>query len=236
MAQFHSLENWIIYIGTMRNRNGLIRERREAFRDARLIVIASEGKDTERIYFKALAKEYTNPRVHIHILERCEDEQNNSSPAHVLQQLNDYKGQYALEADDELWLVVDKDHWTEAMLSHVDTACTQDNYMHIALSNPCFELWLLLHFVDATLLTSEEQQLWMKNRKKSKNANPYLKVRLRQEMGSYHEADYDVQMLITRVEEAIARAKTLDINPADRWPQSLGTRVYLLAESVMNRK
>lgn len=38
-----------------------MRERREAFRDARLIVIASEGKDTERIYFKALAKEYTTP-------------------------------------------------------------------------------------------------------------------------------------------------------------------------------
>ena len=42
-----------------------MRERQEAFRDARLIVIASEGKDTERIYFKALAKEYTNPRVHV---------------------------------------------------------------------------------------------------------------------------------------------------------------------------
>ena len=30
-------------------------ERQEAFRDARLIVIASEGKDTERIYFKAFS-------------------------------------------------------------------------------------------------------------------------------------------------------------------------------------
>ena len=38
------------------------------------------------------------------------------------------------------------------------------------------------------------------------------------------------------VEEAIERAKALDKNPADRWPQTLGTRVYLLAESVMNRK
>ena len=61
----------------MRSRNSLMRERREAYRDARLIVIASEGKDTERIYFKALAKEYTNPRVHVHILERSVDEQNN---------------------------------------------------------------------------------------------------------------------------------------------------------------
>ena len=219
----------------MRSRNSLMRQRREAFRDARLIVIASEGKDTERIYFKALAKEYTNPRVHVHILERSEDEQNNSSPEHVLKQLNDYKGHYELESDDELWLVVDRDRWTEAMLSRVATECAQDNFMHVALSNPCIELWLLLHLVDATLLTPEEEQLWMENRRKSKNADPYLKVRLRQEMGSYHESSYDAKMLIEHVDVAIARAEALDKNPADRWPQTLGTRVYLLAESVMNR-
>lgn len=219
----------------MRNRNSLIRERREAFRDARLIVIASEGKDTERIYFKALAKEYTNPRVHVHILKRSEDEKNNSSPEHVLEQLNEYKCQYELEADDELWLVTDKDHWTEAMLSRVATECMQDVSMHMALSNPCFELWLLLHLVDVSSLTPEEQRLWMENRRKSKSGNPYLKVLLRQKMGSYHESAYDVLTLIQHVEVAIERARLLDKNPADRWPQTLGTRVYLLAESVMNR-
>lgn len=219
----------------MRNRNSLIRERREAFRDARLIVIASEGKDTERIYFKALAKEYTNPRVHVHILKRSEDEKNNSSPEHVLEQLNEYKCQYELEADDELWLVTDKGHWTEAMLSRVATECMQDVSMHMALSNPCFELWLLLHLVDVSSLTPEEQLLWMENRRKSKSSNPYLKVLLRQKMGSYHESAYDVLTLIQHVEVAIERARLLDKNPADRWPQTLGTRVYLLAESVMNR-
>lgn len=219
----------------MRNRNSLIRERREAFRDARLIVIASEGKDTERIYFKALAKEYTNPRVHVHILKRSEDEKNNSSPEHVLEQLNEYKCQYELEADDELWLVTDKDHWTEAMLSRVATECMQDVSMHMALSNPCFELWLLLHLVDVASLTPEEQRLWIENRRKSKSSNPYLKVLLRQKMGSYHESAYDVLTLIVHVEVAIERARLLDKNPADRWPQTLGTRVYLLAESVMNR-
>ncbi len=219
----------------MRNRNSLIRERREAFRDARLIVIASEGKDTERIYFKTLAQEYSNPRVHVHILERCENEQNNSSPEHVLKQLNDYKRQYELESDDELWLVIDRDRWTDAMLSHVAKECVQDDYLHVALSNPCFELWLLLHLVNATLLTQDEQRQWMENRRKSKNVDPYLKTRLRQEMGSYHESSYDAQMLVEHVEDAIERAKTLDENPTDRWPQTLGTRVYLLAESVMNK-
>lgn len=219
----------------MRNRNSLIRVRREAFRDARLIVIASEGKDTERIYFNALAKEYTNPRVHVHILERNENELNNSSPEHVLKQLNDYKEQYALESDDELWLVIDRDRWTEAMLSHVAAECAQDNYIHMALSNPCIELWLLLHLVDVALLSPEEQDLWMENRRRSKNADPYLKVRLRHEIGSYHESAYDAQLLIQYVDKAIEQAKKLDKNPADRWPQTLGTRVYLLAESVMNR-
>ena len=54
--------NCLIFIGEMRSRNSF--ERGEAFRDARLVVIASEGKDTERIYFNALAREYANPRVH----------------------------------------------------------------------------------------------------------------------------------------------------------------------------
>lgn len=212
------------------------RERREAFRDARLIVIASEGKDTERIYFTALAKEYTNPRVHVHILERSENEQNNSSPEHVLKQLNDYKSQYELEADDELWLVVDRDQWEDKMLSRVATECALEVSMHMALSNPCFELWLLLHLEDAASLTPEEHILWMENRRKSKNADPYLKVRLRQKMGTYHESSYDALTLIAHIEDAIERARALDKTPTDRWPQTLGTRVYLLAESVMNRK
>mgnify|MGYP004662359227 FL=1 len=212
-----------------------MRERREAFRDARLIVIATEGKDTERIYFTALAKEYTNPRVHVHILERSENEQNNSSPEHVLKQLNDYKSKYELEADDELWLVVDKDQWKDKMLSRVATECALEVSMHMALSNPCFELWLLLHLEDAASLTPEEHILWMENRRKSKNADPYLKVRLRQKMGTYHESYYDAMTLIAHIEDAIKRARALDKTPTDRWPQTLGTRVYLLAESVMNR-
>lgn len=210
-----------------------MRERREAFRDARLVVVASEGKDTERIYFKALAKEYANPRVHVHVLERSEDEKNNSSPEHVLKQLNDYKTQYALEADDELWLVVDKDSWTDGMLSRVAAVCAKDAAMNMALSNPCFELWLLLHLEDATSLTPEEYKMWLENRRKSKNADPYLKVRLRQKLGSYHESSYDAPALVVNVETAIERARRLDKGPDDRWPQTLGTRVYLLAESVV---
>lgn len=219
----------------MRNRESLIRERPEAFRDTRLVVIASEGKCTEGIYFKTLAIEYANPRVHVHILERCEEEKNNSCPEYVLKQLNDYKGQYDLESEDELWLVIDRDRWKEAMLSRVTKECSQKDYLHVAMSNPCFELWLLLHLIDATMLTPDEQQKWFENRRKSKTADPYLKVRLREELGSYQESEYNALKLIKNIDIAIERTKSLDKNLLDRWPQTLGTRVYLLAESVMNQ-
>ena len=128
----------------MRSRSSLIRERREAFRDARLIVIASEGKDTEKIYFRALAKEFSNPRVHVHILERSLEEENSSSPEHVLKQLNEYKQTYDLESDDELWLVIDKDRWTDAMLSYVATSCSQDGFMNLLMTHrSSYNMWMM---------------------------------------------------------------------------------------------
>ena len=140
-----------------------------------------------------------------------------------------------MESEDELWLVIDRDRWKEAMLSRVTKECSQKDYLHVAMSNPCFELWLLLHLIDATMLTPDEQQKWFENRRKSKTADPYLKVRLREELGSYQESEYNVLKLIENIDIAIERAKSLDKNLLDRWPQTLGTRVYLLAESVMNQ-
>lgn len=37
-------------------------------------------------------------------------------------------------------------------------------------------------------------------------------------MGAYHESAYDAEMLIENVEEAIMRAKLLDVHKEDRWP------------------
>ena len=55
-------------------------------------------------------------------------------------------------------------------------------------------------------------------------------------MGHYQESDYDATKLLETIDLAIDRAIQLDTVPTDRWPQSIGTRVYLLAKSIMNRK
>ena len=52
-------------------------------------------------------------------------------------------------------------------------------------------------------------------------------------MGSYRESKYEAATLLPNIEDAIARASKLDIKPDDRWPQTVGTRVYLLVNSIL---
>ena len=59
------------------------------------------------------------------------------------------------------------------------------------------------------------------------------KKRLRSLMGSYRESKYEAATLFPNIEDAIARASKLDIKPDDRWPQTVGTRVYLLVNSIL---
>ena len=61
--------------------------------------------------------------------------------------------------NDELCLVIDRDKqsWTEATISEVAQFCHAKQYI-LALSNPCFELWLLIHHYDVMLLSEDEKK------------------------------------------------------------------------------
>lgn len=209
--------------------------RKEASLDSKLIIIAAEGEFTEKIYFEALRKHARNSRVHIKILERDEENKHNSSPEYVLEQLMQYKTENPIEQDDELWLVIDRDRWTIKSISAVAQRCVQDPSYHLALSNPCFELWLILHIVDVSLESEEEKIKIQKNRREKKNTDPYLKRKLRALLGSYSESNYDADQLVIQVAEAIMRAEALEKNKNARWPQGLGTHVYKLTKSIMNQ-
>ena len=206
--------------------------RPEGKKSARLIVIASEGKDTESIYFDAVKENLCASNVHMEVLRR---DSGNSSPEHVHRQLNDFMKEYSIEDDDELWMVIDRDRWPEAMLSRVAQLCSQNEQLHFCLSNPCFELWLLLHLEDVESFSEEEKRLLAENRKPGKSGDTWLKRRVRSAMGIYHESNYDTGLLIPLIPTAMERAICLDTNPADRWPQSIGTRVYRLINSITDR-
>lgn len=207
------------------------RTRISGIRSPKLIIIASEGTNTERIYFEDMAspKYYRNSRVHVEVLEH---DNTASSPAHILLSLDDFKKKYrlSLHRDDELWLVIDRDKWTLKELSSVASACQQKCHF-LAVSNPCFELWLLLHIKSLDDYNVSGRDSIAKNRHIS-SKRTFLEGELIKLLGSYNKDNPDTSKFLPFIDLAISRARDLDTKPTDRWPNSLGTRVYLLVESI----
>lgn len=210
----------------MRKRKDFVRL--EGVRSARLVVIASEGRCTESIYFSAVKDKLRALNVHVEILSR---DTNESSPESVHAQITDFMRQYNIEDDDELWIVIDRDRWHERMLSQVAQLCAQNPHLNFCMSNPCFELWLLLHLEDVRKYDEPTTTALIANRKSSSGLT-WLKRRMRDLLGSYSESNYEVSRLLPNVSSAMEIARKLDVNPSDRWPQTIGTRVYQLMGSI----
>lgn len=206
-------------------------QRIEGVKSSRLIVIAAEGRATENIYFEAMRQELCATNVQLVVLNREDD---NSNPANVHRQIKDFMDEYNILDDDQLWIVIDRDDWKEKMLADIAQLCQQNSNLRFSMSNPCFELWLILHLEDIEDYSEEDKKNLFENPRLSTHGT-WTKYHLRKLMGHYQESDYDPSILLPHVEEAICRAEKLDINPKDRWPQTTGTRVYLLAKSIMDR-
>lgn len=204
--------------------------RESAFRDARLIVIASEDTKATVSYFKILVSPsyYQNSKVHVEVLTR---EDNASSPEHTLRQLAQWSEEYQIAEGDELWLVIDVDKWGQKALSQVAQQCLQKGFL-LAVSNPAIELWFLLHLEDIETYNSTLKKELLDNAKVSANRTR-LEQAILDILGSYNKSNLESNHYLPHLQEAIDRAKRLDIRPEDRWPQQLGTRVYLLAQSII---
>jgi RloB-like protein len=191
------------------NRKKLV-PRQQNFRDSRLFIIATEGEITEGQYFGL----FQSTRVQVKILPTSNGR---SAPNHVLDRLDDFKGQYELNEEDELWLVCDVDQWGSRNLSDICRKARTKGY-NLAISNPCFEVWLCLHFQDLD--------------HRDKTCTDFKK-RLREILGSYRGNNLDLEKYSSNVPEAIDRAKNLTPPSQEYWPNNLGTHVYKLAESII---
>ncbi len=208
------------------------RERKSGFRDARLIIIAAEGTRTEKKYFHDLAIDdrFRNPKVHVEVLEHSTD----SSPVHIISALDEFRRTYSLKPIDELWLVIDKDRWPEGALSDILTQCSQKKYSLI-VSNPCFEIWLLLHRASFNDYTADELNELVENKRTNLTGRTRLEKELIKLCGSYTKENLDTSHYIPHVEIAVKRAQAADIHPEHGWPNQIGTRVYLLVQSITRK-
>ncbi|SDO06645.1 RloB-like protein [Lentzea jiangxiensis] len=101
---------------------------------------------------------------------------------------------------DEYWCVVDVDEFDigEAV------AAAGAEGISLAVSNPCFEVWLILHFADCTAGISSPKAAAEK---------------LRKHMPGYAKGALDFAVLAERVDQAVERAKALgsDNPSSDVW-------------------
>lgn len=178
----------------------------------KLFVIAVEGTKTEPQYFNIINEHQSL------IWVNCLNGNHNSSPPQVLRRMKNHLLREDLKSSDEAWLVVDKDQWTEEQLDQLnDWADKRPNY-DLAVSNPKFEYWLLLHFEGGTGIASPMD----------------CKDRLKRHLPGYVKGIDARKITRDRIQEAIRRAKLRDNPPCADWPRVLGgTTVYKLVEKML---
>ena len=197
--------------------------RETATRDAKkLIIIATEGSKTEPQYFNSLKAQYRLSNVKV--LTR---KSTRSSPKDVIKCLDKYKRDNGFSKGDKFWAVFDRDNWPTETLDKVASQAKDKKYC-LADSNPCFELWLLLHHKRLNELKGLEGRAAI-------GGCDSVKEELRKVDRNYDKSQYNTEKYIEKIDQAIANAKETDIQ-SKKTPllNQISTRVYLLAQSVID--
>jgi hypothetical protein len=214
------------------------RERKEFIRKSdvtdreKLFLLAYEGNETEPAYFEALKKDYRFNGEILEIVSLKRDKNDTkSAPKYVFETLKSIKDENNLGTKDELWMIIDQDR-NRTNIEKYSTKCKSEPNFHFALSNPCFEFWLLLHLKDITAFSEEELKLIFENRKVSNNKT-YLKKLLSNILpDGYNEANLRPERFLPQLEMAIKQAKSRAIEGED-YPINLGSDIYKLIEKVI---
>lgn len=192
-------------------------------RDYKLFAIACEGSKTEPLYFKVFR--YISNKIKVDIIEEKihDPESKNkikskSAPNWVLDRAVRYVDQEGLIEEDELWFVMDVDRWDKNQLKNIADYCKAKPNWHIVLSNPCFEVWLYFH-KKANILIS-----------KSKNCKD-----LKKEISTFDKSGYNPLNYIPFIQDAIKNAKKTDSDKEHYLPCKMETKVYLLAEAILEK-
>ena len=118
-----------------------LKRRRHVREPERRFHIYCEGTKTEPAYFKALRSQFS--RVQLEVIPVGGDPMQVASKAIEHRRRSRRDRQSSFEETDQVWAAFDRDnHTTHA--AALD-ACRRAG-VHVASSNPCFELWLALRF------------------------------------------------------------------------------------------
>ena len=182
-------------------------------------------------------------------------EQNNmlskTRPKQLVERIDQFKidreetFQFSKYPEDEFWIITDVDiNWSDDVIpgnagktyiqewNEAIAMCQERGYDY-AISNPFFEMWLLLHHDDVT--DDDRSHAITDSHVYDSESAKYFRARLR-DLGAplkkekhIDHAHYSVE----KVEAAVARAEQLHLNFEDKTPNYYATTVYLLLKKIM---
>ncbi|WP_033340448.1 RloB family protein [Catenuloplanes japonicus] len=122
------------------------------------ILIFCEGKNTEPQYFEALKRE-PDVRDVAAVDLRVDPDSAGGAPITLVRMAVDARRRALRESSeiDEFWCVFDVEWPTHHPSLHDALELAERNDIHVAVSNPCFELWLALHFKDVRAFHDNDQ-------------------------------------------------------------------------------
>jgi hypothetical protein len=189
---------------------------KQAFRDDRLFIIACDDTYAPKQYFDF----FRIPRIQVHVVPTTDGTSNAQA---VLDRLL----QYAHQEHDERWLLLDTDHCIQGPHIKPFRAALQtarQNRVNVALSKPCFELWLLLHHVSETAVAELADC-------------SAVDARLSDVLGGYNKTRLVAEHYpLTSVFEACARARRLKESAGGgEIPNSNATLVFQIWHSICEK-
>lgn len=155
--------------------------RKGGFIDAeKLFILSYEGTVTEKKYFEDLRKSslFNNSGL-IETISLKRPKDKGSDPINVKKLLQEAKKEFRFKTSDEFWLIIDRDLWETIHNHNFDKLvldCKKEQNFFIAMSNPCFEIWLVLHLKGLNEFTEEEQKSIYENVKISNTKNHIVTV------------------------------------------------------------
>lgn len=193
-----------------------IKRNETTLRHDRLFIIACDDTYAPKQYF-----DFSQiSRIQVYVVQT---EDGTSAARHVIDRLLEFKRN--CEEDDELWMLLDTDHYTRKghIRSFKDAIKkARKNGVKIALSKPCFEIWLLLHHVNESTVTDLNNAL-------------ETEKRLRDTLGEYNKTHLKPEHYpISSIPNACIRAERLDagVSGGDI-PNANTSRVYLLWKAIV---
>ena len=174
--------------------------------------VSAEGQ-TERDYLRMAA--FKDAPVSVRFPKDIHPGRRN--PAQVLKRFVKAMREEDFRKGDEAWVVVDVDEWDESEFAGLLAWAKSDSRHHLAISNPKFELFLVMHFEKGNGCTTA----------------PSVDAALKRHMSGYDKRLRRGQFSVEQVRTAAANARAKRAGCASDIPDPGMTDVFLLVESLI---